>query len=106
MGMQKSSKALEPFTTNSWTWSNENVKRLAEELTEGDKKIFGFDLRDIQWQDYLNKYVEGIREFLFKEDPATLPTSRKNLKIMYWLDIMVQVLFLLGSLYLLSKMFF
>lgn len=104
--MQKSSKALEPFTTNSWTWSNENVKRLAEELTEDDKKIFGFDLRDIQWQDYLNKYVEGIREFLFKEDPATLPTSRKNLKIMYWLDIMVQVLFLLGSLYLLSKMFF
>jgi len=102
----KSSKALEPFTTNSWTWDNGNVKSLAKQLTEEDKEKFGFDVRDIEWQGYLDVYVEGIREFLFKEDPSTIADSKKRLKVMYFLDIIVQTLFYLGVVYLLWKVLF
>ena len=34
--MQKSTKALEPFTTGSWTWTNTNTEAL--EVREGCRK--------------------------------------------------------------------
>ena len=56
--MQKSQKALEPFTTNSWEWSHDNMDKLWEELGQEDRDIFPFDLRDLDWIEFLEKYVQ------------------------------------------------
>jgi len=103
--MQKSTKALEPFTTNSWEWSHDNMDKLWSELSQEDKEIFGFDIRDLDWVDYLEAYVQGIRTYLFKEDPSTLPASRRHLNILYCLDLFVRAIFFYGLIYLLSSLF-
>jgi len=103
--MQKSTKALEPFTTNSWEWSHQNIDKLWSEISEEDREVFGFDIRKLDWIQYLETYVQGIRKFLFKEDPKTIPTSKRNMKILFCLDIAVKGLFLYGIFYLLSSIF-
>ena len=56
--MQKGQKALEPFTTNSWEWSHDNMDKLWEELGQEDRDIFPFDLRNLDWIEFLEKYVQ------------------------------------------------
>jgi len=101
--LQKSTKALEPFTSNSWNWSNKNVIKLEKELTEEDRTVFGFDIRHLDWKEYLETYAQGIRKFLFKEDPSTIPSSKRHLIFLYWLDLVTQILFVAGVLYMLSR---
>lgn len=55
--MQKSTKALEPFTTNSWEWTHSNMDKLWEEMAPEDRETFGFDIRKLDWLDYLESYV-------------------------------------------------
>ena len=56
--MQKSAKALEPFTTNSWEWSHQNTDKLWSELDIADKEIFCFDVRKVEWVPYIETYVQ------------------------------------------------
>merc|ERR1712226_1411580 len=99
--MQKSSKALETFTTNSWSWSNTNTVALEADLTEEDRTVFGFDIRAVDWQTYLDQYAQGIRDHLFQEDPASQAACRRKLWLLYILDWTVQVGFLLTVLWFL-----
>jgi len=103
--MQKTSKALEPFTVNSWNWTRDNVDMLDKELTIQDRKVFGFDVRDVDWPVYFDIYVEGIRKFLFNENPSTIPMAKRHLSLMYGLDIFVKVSFILGCLFMFYRIF-
>jgi hypothetical protein len=40
--------------------------------------------------------LQGVKEFVFKEDPANLAKSRQNLNKMYWVEKGIQVI--IGSL--------
>ena len=59
--MQKGQKALEPFTTNSWEWSHDNTDKLWAELGEEDRDIFPFDIRNLDWIQFLETYVQVNR---------------------------------------------
>ena len=65
--MQKSTKALEPFTTNSWNWSNKNVVALEKELDKEDRQVFSFNIKEeFHWQEYLVIYVQVLLNKLLK----------------------------------------
>ena len=118
--MQKGQKALEPFTTNSWEWSHDNMDKLWEELGLEDRDIFPFDLRDLDWIEFLEKYVQvnstvihcsifilvvqGIRKFLFKEKDSTIPASKRHLNFLWFLDIAVRGLFFYGLVYFVTSL--
>jgi fatty acyl-CoA reductase len=103
--MQKSTKALEPFTTGSWTWTSSNTKALGESLTEEDRETFGFDIRAVHWPSYLKVYAQGIRDFLFKEDPASQAACRRKLIFLWLLDWLVKGGFVLLLLWTFLKCF-
>lgn len=102
--MQKSQKALEPFTTNSWDWTHGNMDKLWEELSQEDREIFPFDLRELDWSNFLETYVQGIRKYLFKEDPSTIPASRRHLNFLWCLDMIVRGLFFYGLVYFVTSL--
>lgn len=77
--LAKSVQCLEYFTTHQWTFHNENVSQLLDLMKTRDKENFQFDVRSIVWEDYIEKYVLGFRQFLFKQDPSSLEASRKRL---------------------------
>ncbi len=49
-------------------------------MSVGDKVVFNFDVRQIDWESYLENYVFGVRNYILKEDISTLPLARRNLK--------------------------
>jgi len=103
--MQKSTKALEPFTTGSWTWTSSNTKALGESLTEEDREKFGFDIQAVHWPSYLKVYAQGIRDYVFKENPATQAACRRKLIFLWLLDWLVKGGFVLLILWTFLKCF-
>ena len=103
--MQKSTKVLEPFSTGSWTWSNDNLLSLEASLTEEDRRTFGFDMRGLHWPTYLDAYCQGIRDFLFQDSAESQVACRRKLKWLNLLDLMVKG-FLLMFVSFLFRLFF
>lgn len=50
-----------------------------EEMSDQDRKIFYFDVREIEWKKYFDVYVLGTRRFILKDDISTLSIARRNL---------------------------
>ena len=72
-------QCLEYFTTHQWTFHSENVQMLLDSMKENDRQEFQFDVRTIEWEDYVEKYVLGFRQYLFKQNPSSLEESRKRM---------------------------
>ncbi|XP_011495917.1 PREDICTED: putative fatty acyl-CoA reductase CG5065 isoform X2 [Ceratosolen solmsi marchali] len=89
--LDKAAKCLEYFSTQQWRFKDENVKRLGQELSAEDRETFMFDVREIHWPSYLENYILGIRQFILKESPETLPAARTHIMRLYWLHKAVQM---------------
>lgn len=70
---------LEFFVTHEWTFAIDNLRLLMAELEGPDRQVFDFDIRTIDWVPYLEQYILGVRKFVLKEDPSTIPAARKKL---------------------------
>lgn len=92
--------ALEYFTTNEWTFKNENFKQLMQSLDKKDFVKFSMDIQSINWCEYIENYVLGVRKYLLKEEPRTLPKARANLKRLYLISQMMKLGLLASAIYL------
>lgn len=91
----KAAKCLEYFSTRQWRFIDENVRLLNGTLSAEDKAEFPFDVTQIEWAKYIEDYVLGIRHFIFKEHPSSLPAARKQLQKMLWIHRSAQLLLVL-----------
>ncbi|XP_059487923.1 putative fatty acyl-CoA reductase CG5065 [Neocloeon triangulifer] len=92
---QKLSRAvacLEFFTTHEWRFTNHNVTQLAGQLCPLDQQTFNFDIKGVNWAQYMENYVLGTRRFILKEDPSNFPAAHKHLRKMWWVHQLTQVL--------------
>lgn len=71
---------LDFFMMHQWRFVSENPIRLLDYLSESDRRIFYFDVRQIDWNSYIETYVSGARRYILKDDPSTVPAARRNLK--------------------------
>lgn len=79
---RKAHRALavsEFFTTNQWRFLSSNPIRLLDEMSPQDRKIFCFDVRQIDWKNYFESYIIGVRRFILKENPKSIPIARVKL---------------------------
>lgn len=77
--LAKSVECLEYFTTHQWKFHGHNAQALLDALSEEDRQQFQFDVRSIMWEEYVETYVLGFRQFLFKQNPSSLEDSRKRM---------------------------
>lgn len=77
--ISKMVNCLEYFTTHQWTWSDTNVQSLHAILGAHDRHIFQLDVNKIDWETFVESYVLGFREFLFKQAPDSLPSTRRRM---------------------------
>ena len=77
--LDKAAKCLEYFSTQQWNFKDDNVKRLGAQLSLQDRETFMFDVKQIDWPSYLEHYILGIRQFILKESPDTLPAARSHI---------------------------
>lgn len=84
-------KILQYYTTKQWTFRNDGIKQLQNELISSDKDEFLMDPGAFEWEDYIIKYILGIRLHYLKDDPSTLPRARKVIKCFYYADWVLKI---------------
>ncbi|XP_034082965.1 fatty acyl-CoA reductase 1 isoform X3 [Gymnodraco acuticeps] len=95
--LHKAMMVLEYFTSHSWVWSNENVTMLIGQMSQEDKKVFNFDVRQLHWAEYMESYCMGTKKYVLNEELSGLPAARKHLNklrnIRYTFNTVLVVLF-------------
>lgn len=66
------------FTNGRWYFTNNNVQNLWQKLSPEDQQVFFFDMAQLNWSDVIRQSMFGIRTYLMKEDPSTVPQAIKR----------------------------
>ncbi|VDM11652.1 unnamed protein product [Wuchereria bancrofti] len=81
-------ETLHYFTTRGWDFDSKGLIELWETTSEEDKKIFNFDVRQLNWNSYLFDYLMGVKRYVVKDRLEELPKARRNLS---WLKLYAAV---------------
>lgn len=103
--IHKFSSVLMYFSTREITFCNQQTRGLWEKTSESDKQIFPFSMGEVNWDDYFDSYLPGIRRYLFKESDDTVPQARIKWKRLYYLHQIVRILFILLIIYIIWTIF-
>ena len=84
-------RSVEYFNSNQWEFTNDNIFMLKNELNEKDLKLFNFDLKSLNWQDYTEQYYLGIKKHLLKDDMNGIEKARRRIH-RFHLNINIRIL--------------
>ncbi|PNF39259.1 hypothetical protein B7P43_G16960 [Cryptotermes secundus] len=84
------------FSLREWKYHDTNVRSLLGKLTPEDRDIFNFDIKQLNWNEYIESCVKGVRQHILKDDMSTLAFARKRYQTLYALHcVLVTCLILL-----------
>lgn len=69
---------IEYFSMREWFYQLDNINSVWIEMNDRDKEIFYFDMRKIDWDQFLEHYFRGIRQYLLKDPLDTVPEALKR----------------------------
>ncbi|CAB1437154.1 unnamed protein product [Pleuronectes platessa] len=78
--LHKAIDLLEYFSGQDWDWKSDNMSMLLKQLTPEDKKTFNFDVRQLNWPEYIDNYCIGTKKYVLNEDMADIPLARQHLR--------------------------
>lgn len=67
----------------TWTFENKRIESLWEKLSNEDKELFPFDMKNIVWSDVILEYWKGVLKYILKDDFT--PENRRQAKRRYYL---------------------
>ncbi|XP_068442967.1 fatty acyl-CoA reductase 1-like isoform X2 [Clinocottus analis] len=78
--LHKAIGLLEYFSSQDWEWNSENMSMLLSQLTPEDRKTFNFDVRQLNWPEYIENYCIGTKKYVLNEDMSDIPAARQHLR--------------------------
>ncbi|XP_019738532.1 fatty acyl-CoA reductase 1 isoform X2 [Hippocampus comes] len=78
--LHKAISLLEYFSSQDWEWNSENVNMLMAQLSPEDRKTFNFDVRQLNWPEYIENYCIGTKKYVLNEDMSDIPAARQHLR--------------------------
>ncbi|XP_077786982.1 fatty acyl-CoA reductase 2 isoform X2 [Podarcis muralis] len=66
--------------SRSWEWKSDNVNMLLNHLSPKDKKLFLFDVRQLNWSAYIEYFCLGAKMHVLNEDLAGIPAAKEHLQ--------------------------
>ncbi|XP_061523172.1 fatty acyl-CoA reductase 1 [Phycodurus eques] len=78
--LHKAIGLLEYFSTQDWEWNSENISMLMAQLSPEDRKAFNFDVRQLNWPEYIENYCIGTKKYVLNEDMSDIPAARQHLR--------------------------
>lgn len=108
--LHKAIGLLEYFSSQDWEWNSDNMNMLMNQLSSEDRKvhtvpqvphffsplhqsgdykltlsfclsqIFNFDVRQLNWPEYIENYCIGTKKYVLNEDMADIPAARQHLR--------------------------
>lgn len=85
--VHKGCDMLNFFVMNEWKFTSDNVSNLWQELSNSDKNLFNFNMKDLDWDECLFRNLLGLRLYLVKEEPSTIPQGKalyRKLKLVHY----------------------
>ncbi|XP_068986780.1 putative fatty acyl-CoA reductase CG5065 [Bombus flavifrons] len=78
------------FTTHEWTFQRDNGSDMARKVKMlKDSDMVKLDLRDMNWEKYVEDYLMGIKKFILKQEFQ--PTARQRLARLYWIHQITKI---------------
>lgn len=74
--VQKLANVLRYFISYEFTFVTANTRNLWHAMSAADQRIFNFDMSSLRWQECLARVAVGLKKFLMKEGPETIPHAR------------------------------
>lgn len=74
----RSVRTLDFFTTHSWIFPNDNSILIQNEMNETDKRIFNFDVTNLNWSQYWRQYCIGVKQYVLREDLAHMSKCHRR----------------------------
>uniref|UniRef100_A0A8C7D2S0 Fatty acyl-CoA reductase n=1 Tax=Oncorhynchus kisutch TaxID=8019 RepID=A0A8C7D2S0_ONCKI len=78
--LHKAIGLLEYFSSQDWEWNSENMSMLMSHLSPEDRKTFNFDVRQLNWPEYIENYCIGTKKYVLNEDMSDIPAARQHLR--------------------------
>uniref|UniRef100_A0A8C9QZF8 Fatty acyl-CoA reductase n=1 Tax=Scleropages formosus TaxID=113540 RepID=A0A8C9QZF8_SCLFO len=78
--LHKAISLLEYFSSQDWEWNSDNMSMLMGHLSPEDRKTFNFDVRQLNWPEYIENYCIGTKKYVLNEDMSDIPAARQHLR--------------------------
>nr|XP_043877455.1 fatty acyl-CoA reductase 1 isoform X1 [Solea senegalensis] len=78
--LHKAISLLEYFSRQDWDWNSDNMSMLLGQLTPEDRKTFNFDVRQLNWPEYIENYCIGTKKYVLNEEMSDIPVARQHLR--------------------------
>uniref|UniRef100_A0A8C0YEF8 Fatty acyl-CoA reductase n=1 Tax=Cyprinus carpio carpio TaxID=630221 RepID=A0A8C0YEF8_CYPCA len=78
--LHKAIGLLEYFSSQDWEWNSDNMNMLMSQLSADDRKTFNFDVRQLNWPEYIENYCIGTKKYVLNEDMSDIPAARQHLR--------------------------
>lgn len=94
------------FSTREWIFDNTNIQELWLSMSQDERELFPFSMKQFDWKSYIRCYYYGIRKYILHEDSDnTTKAITKNRKYDS-LIILIDFSFEFYNYQYLSKRFF
>ncbi|XP_045538347.1 fatty acyl-CoA reductase wat [Papilio machaon] len=97
--IHKFSEVISYFCTREITFCNRRTRHLWDTTSQLDRQLFPFSMAEVDWDEYFDDYLLGIRRYLFKQTDDSLPRARIKWKRLYYLHQIVRFIFFVFALY-------
>uniref|UniRef100_A0A8D8YXS6 Fatty acyl-CoA reductase n=1 Tax=Cacopsylla melanoneura TaxID=428564 RepID=A0A8D8YXS6_9HEMI len=101
--ISKGFEVFEYYANNQWEFKNDYVHVIRKLMNKRERMEYKIDGEDLDIRKYFQDCIMATRIFILKEMPDTLPSARRHMRIMYWVDVIAKVLFFGFILYTLSS---
>lgn len=118
-------KVFSYFVNNSWKWDTKNAQLLSRRLNVEERyesviinlnwhlnswlihssDKFNFDVEKLDFHQYAENWVIGSRRFIMKLDDSSIPEAKRKFVFLFWLDVVVKSLFMLGFGYFMFRIY-
>lgn len=78
--MHKFINVITYFSLKSWTFRDNNTRSLAKRMSKLDQSLFQMDMNNLDWDEYFQAHVFGIRLYILKDPLESIPEGIKRAK--------------------------
>ena len=72
------SSAVKYFGVTRWMFHETNVWSVVVQLTVEDRDTICFDIKQLNWDSYMERWVKGVRQYIVNGDRSALAQARER----------------------------
>nr|XP_032525808.1 putative fatty acyl-CoA reductase CG5065 [Danaus plexippus plexippus] len=100
--ISKGFEVFEYYTNNQWDFKSDIAQTVRQKLNPRERRDYKVDAIGLDISKYFEDCIRAARIFILKESDDTLPSARRHMKIMWFVDIVAQFLFWALMMYWIS----